>query len=384
MYKSFSTLCFAALIAITTSCDKNVGMEYPIDSSQISLSSVAGLLADLPLTEEHYAEVFEAVSSSDENGYDEEYTMSNLFSCPGKGVGDKETKAGTHYSHPMRELIRDYCSANHTKSSNDISPELLENSDIQIYWPYSSEWDHETAPIITFDPKEDINSNIGYEIINKTDGTKETKIVKVSEETAKERPVWVVNTNDDSRYNSLELLRRENPEWGKGGDIIVTKASEETFKTLILKKIRMNKNYDSWFAGASEFFIKMGSIESFNASTEAELLLYSPSVTDFMISVKRNQLGVWVPFNAVMISQWSDKLEEMAFMIIEDDGGTRTSWKFQAVVKVNSKSYGIDMEIPLNQKDDIVWRGGLSSLFLEKYQGQAQHFGGVDLVFDFI
>ena len=47
---------------------------------------------------------------------------------------------------------------------------------------------------------------------------------------------------------------------------------------------------DSWFAGASEFFVKIGSVEDFTAVTEAELQLYNPLVTDFMIVVKRNQV----------------------------------------------------------------------------------------------
>ena len=46
----------------------------------------------------------------------------------------------------------------------------------------------------------------------------------------------------------------------------------------------MRRNYDCWFAGASEFFFKVGSVEGFSASTEAELKLYNPQITDFMPS----------------------------------------------------------------------------------------------------
>ena len=64
----------------------------------------------------------------------------------------------------------------------------------------------------------------------------------------------------------------------------------------------MKQHYDSWFRGASEFWVKCGSVQGFTASTEAELRLYQPSVTDFMISVKRDQLGVTLPFDAVIIA----------------------------------------------------------------------------------
>jgi hypothetical protein len=126
----------------------------------------------------------------------------------------------------------------------------------------------------------------------------------------------------------------------------------------------------------------MGSVEDFRASTEAELRLYQPSVTDFMIVVRRNQVGEVIPFNAVLVSEWTEQLQSCAFMVTEDDGGTRTTWKAAATVKYNSKQYGIEVELPLNQRDDIVWRGSLTSRYFEKYNGDPVHFGGVDVTFE--
>ena len=154
-------------------------------------------------------------------------------------------------------------------------------------------------------------------------------------------------------------------------------------KTLILKDFTMNRNYDSWFAGASEFFVKCGAVEDFKATTESELLLYSPNITDFMIVVRRDQVGQKLPFNAVLVSDWTDQLENFAFMITEDDGGTRTTWKTNAEVKVKSKTYGINLEIPYNTRDDIVWRGKLSSRYFTKNADVQGHFGDVSLTFSF-
>ena len=69
-------------------------------------------------------------------------------------------------------------------------------------------------------------------------------------------------------------------------------------------------------------------------------------------------------------------------MIVEDDGGTRNTWKCNAVVKVESKSYGVELELPLYSRDDIVWRGSLSRRYLEKYSGQSRSYGDVDLVME--
>ena len=381
--------------------------DYPDTPAPVSLGEVAELFSALPLEKSHITEVFDAVSSSSVNGYDEEYTLSNLFAAPGSGVGDDSsdsTRAGENtYPVPLRELICQHLenqaaerSAMETKSSSEIwmSPEeyvkFLSSSDIQIYWPYYERWDGEELPVITYDPCDGSSANEGYRLSRGDDGSVEVEKVIVDEEMAMASPVWVINRNDDSGYTSLEMLRKQNP----GGGIIVSPAASERFSSklkgtsggagqaLILKDFTMKRNYDSWFAGASEFFVKTGAVEDFCAATEAEMWLYSPTITDFMIVVKRNQVGIPQPFNAVLVSEWTEALTHSAFLITEDDGGTKVSWDCTAMVKVNSKSYGFELKIPLNRRDDIVWRGQLSRKFIWGNVGQVCHFGDVDITFD--
>ena len=266
--------------------------------------------------------------------------------------------------------------------------EMLEGSDVQIYWPYSESWDGISQPLITFDPGYDTDFNYGYEVLYNDDGSRTIREVEVDEEVARSRPVWVVNRNSDAGYTSLEMMRRQDPSWGEGGGTIIVKPlgavtrSDKPLKTLLLKNFVMKRQYDSWFAGASEFFVKIGSIEDFKAETEKDLLEYSPTVTDFMIVVKRDQVGVPQPFNAVLVSDWTEQLTHCAFMIMEDDGGTLTKWDCSAVVKINSKSYGIDISIPVHKRDDIVWRGQLTRRWIEANSDLTGHFGDVDLTFE--
>ena len=58
------------------------------DSVNVSLDGVAKILSAIPLQQSHLVEVYQAVTSSSRNGYDEEYTMRDLFDSPGRGVGD--------------------------------------------------------------------------------------------------------------------------------------------------------------------------------------------------------------------------------------------------------------------------------------------------------
>ena len=318
------------------------------DPEYIELHEVVEILTLLPISQQQLNEVHAAVSSSSYNGYDEEYMMNDLFHSPGAGVGDEGIKSGTSYQTPMRNLITDAVKnladkASKTRAEHEdltvlrtldrIGPDAfldaLERSDMQIYWPFSEDWDGRGMPIMTFDPEDGSETNIGYRLVEDDDGFRHVEEVLVDEEMAKENPVWVINRNDDAAYPSLEMLRREDPDWGEGGGNIIvkpaksglsSKSGESPCRTLLLRDFTMKRHYDTWFAGASEFFVKLGSVEDFTASTEAELRLYSPSVTDFMIVVRRNQLGRPQPFNAILISEFTDQLTHCAFMITEDDG----------------------------------------------------------------
>lgn len=403
-----SRVFMLVMLAMTASCEVvDNDMEKHVDERQdtsfIALQDVASILSAVPLGGEHMQEVHSAVRSSSVNGYDEEYTVRDIFESPGKGVGDSRTKESVCYANPLRDLIQSHVrSGMFTKSSGtDLDAEkfldALVSSDMQIYWPFSEDWDGESLPVITFDPEDGSEVNIGYRIEVDDDGSRHVKELVVDEDMAKRSPVWVVNRNEDAQYTSLEMLRRDDESWGAGGGTIIVepqsvssgtaghRADGDTEgKTLILKDFTMKRNYDSWFAGASEFFVKVGAVEDFTATTEAEMKLYVPAVTDFMIVVRRSQLGKPQPFNAVLVSDWTDQMVNCAFMITEDDGGTRTDWNCTALVRVASKSYGVEMKIPFNSRDDIVWRGQLAAKWLQANSNVVGHFGDVDLTFEVV
>ena len=398
-----NTIVLSACMLAAASCeildndpDKHVKDE---DSTYVGLEEVAELLALIPLKSSHVNEVHDAVTSSSGNGYDEEYTMKDLFERPGAGVGDLEVRSGAIYENPLRDLIKEHVyGMAATRSGADVLDpdrflEELMSSDIQIYWPFSDSWDGEGMPIITYDPEDGSDKNMGYRLVVNDDGSRSVESLVVDEALAEAEPVWVVNRNSDAGYATLEMLRRENPDWGEGGGTIIVRPScpetlktraEVSVKSLILKDFTMNRSYDTWFAGASEFFVKTGSVEDFTASTEAELRLYSPTITDFLIVVKRSQIGEPLPFNAMLVSDWTGQMTHCAFMITEDDGGTITEWNCTALVRIASKSYGFEIKIPFNSRDDVVWRGQLSSRWLEANSNLVGHFGDVDLTFEVV
>jgi len=396
-------LLVAAAVLCCTACNRisSENAEQPENtySPAISQEDVAVLLSSAGVGLEQIREVHNAVSASLSNGYDEEYTMKNIFSSPGEGVGEEFllTKSSSQtYSTPLRDVLGNYLRSKETKSEISFDPSTyirnLESSDLQIYWPFSELWDGQTAPVVTFDPGGEANSNVGYTLGD--DG--QMCRFKITEEYARNNPVWVVNCNEDASQMSLDVVRKNHPEWIEGGNVVIGKdtkaggnevrpfAADTEVSTLVLKNFTMNRHYDSWFRGASEFFIKIGAVESFTATTESDMYLYNPLVTDFLVVVKRNQLGIAQNLGTVLVSEWTDQLESCAFMIVEDDGGTKTSWNCSAIVKYNSKSYGFDITIPYKSRDDIVWRGQLTKRYIEATNNISGHFGDVTLVFEII
>lgn len=393
--KRFFISCM--LMTFTVSCEilDDDPDRHAAGGVYVSPAEVAEVLSALPLGQDQMREVYSAVTASAVNGYDEEYTMSDLFVSPGSGVGDdrgQETRSAVK-GVPLRDMIETHLkSALPVRSSCPIPDpdawlDYVAKSDMQIYWPFSESWDGVSLPVITFDPEDDSDVNVGYRIVADQDGGHRVEQVLVDESMAEDVPVWIVNRNTDAGYTTLEMLRKEDPEWGTGGGGITVSPDTGTksgrhFKSLMLKDFTMHRNYDSWFAGASEFFVKVGSVEDFTASTEAELKIFNPMVTDFLVVVRRGQKGVPVPFNALLVSEWTESLESVAFMIIEDDGGTVKDWNCTALVRVESKSYGVELKIPYRSSDDIVWRGSLTWKWFEANSNVVGHFGDVDLTFE--
>lgn len=371
-----------AIILAASSCEDNVPVNRQssfISPSDVTVSTVARIISELPLGHEHLDEVYEAVNSSSGNGFDEEYMMDNLFRAPGSGVGSSgETKAAS-YDTPLRDLFSEYLRDNMSTKGGEADVEAyidaMIESGMQIYWPYSEDWDGETFPVVTFDPGYGAETNLGYEINMTSDGVRVVKTVLVDEALAMQRPVWVINTNDDSAYTPLDFYIKESKA------VKESCPASESGPQLLIKNFTALRNYDTWFGGASEFFVKCGAVDGFKAEKDEDLKLYTPKVTDFMLVVKRKQIGRSIPLDAIILTDLTDQMETLAFLIVEDDGGTSTSWKCEATVKYNSKAYGFDISIPYKDKDDIVWRGQLGTSFFSRTSPVEGRFGDVKVTF---
>ena len=80
-----------AVLSVPVSCEHvdHTGEINDPEARIIPLEDVAKLLSALPIETDQMTEVHDAVSSSDGNGYDEEYMMRDLLSVPGTGVASQ-------------------------------------------------------------------------------------------------------------------------------------------------------------------------------------------------------------------------------------------------------------------------------------------------------
>lgn len=383
----------AALAFLASACRGSDAVEPQSPEPGFTLEEFAGILSALPMDRSHLGEVFDAVCASSENGYDEEYMLADLVGSPGAGVGDGvfRSKSAPRYDRPLRDLLSDYFEANPsavpTKAGDpEACLRMLMESDMQIYWPYSEDWDGEAFPIITFDPGDGSEYNYGYQAVRGEDGSVEIQSVYVDEQVAMSRPVWVINNNDDSHLVPVQSAFLDDAGaaalMANGVASVQGSEGDVPGDRLYIRSLKMLRNYDSWFGGASEFVIKCGAVDGFRATSEEDLSKYRPSVTDCVVVVKRRQLGMSVPLGILLLTDYTPQMENIAFLVTEDDGGKVENWKCEATVKWQSKSYGFTLNIPYRDRDDIVWRGQLSRSFFERGSIVTDRFGDVEITFE--
>ena len=149
-------LLSAALLSLQA-CDETsqplISPEAPSATLELTPYSVARTLSGVPFTIDQVREVWDGVNASSANGYDEEYTFSDMFSSPGRGVGDElsGTRSSGVYPEPFSKLIASRLG------------ESVASSDLRIYWPYSEDWDGVSMPAITFCPEVALESHVAYQ-----------------------------------------------------------------------------------------------------------------------------------------------------------------------------------------------------------------------------
>lgn len=361
---------------ICTSCQNGdtsileVTAQPQTQSQAKSFNEVASLLTTLPMNDEIYKEVHQAVETSLNYGLDEEYRFKEILDNSENSKIVNHTKSSTSLGALIKSHISQQTKTQSVEAYNKLM-ELMLKSDIQIYWPYSEDWDGKTAPYITFAP-DNFDQEWNYAFRRNQTGGIDT--VVVNEEFMENNPVWIIN-NNERKYEDI-------PSFSKGQSIsknilyatsssienqVNTKSTnKENVYTVRLGRFMSSHQYDKVWSGGSEFAIQMGAIDQFKIETPEQLKQVSPKVTYIRLTRSRKDIKKrrWIDVNSILSSDWHPNENNAAFMIHEEDQGGTRHWDANLSVTIKSETYGFNAKIPYGSGDDMIYKTVYSRNFI--------------------
>lgn len=258
------------------------------------------------------------------------------------------TRAGVQKSL-LGELMKQYANTPDVRSGNEIVAldlSQLEESNLQIYWPYSENWDGVTPPTITFLPEdEDQEWNIGYFV---EDGEIDTLLV--DEDFAEKRPLWVINLRDTIFKEYIpEGISGENQQFAEAAAI------GDPVYTTYLGKFMASEQHDAFWAGGSEFVVLVGTPSDFSVSESGRINFNSDIVR---LPVYRSRKDIrkkrWVDLYQPIVSDWTDDIKEIAFVVVEEDQGSSANETVELSATWLGKEYKFGFSLPTRSRDDII------------------------------
>lgn len=240
-------------------------------------------------------EVSKATAQSIKKQWDEVYLFKEILSS-----GKNENKlSNIDNSHLKKALYIDY-----TKSNISLL-EQLSNSNIQIYWPYSENWDGKSIPAVTYAPDNHAQEwNWAYKKIVLSDGSIQIDTIFVDEKYAETNPVWVINYSS-SEYNGT-LYNNVN------GSFV--EATSYIAHPWTMTEMQVTHQYDTWLNGGSEIQIQV---------ITPTIPGYAGGVNIISFHVTRKDINnkKWISLNRYLNDDWREEEITNTMIILEKNSG---------------------------------------------------------------
>lgn len=330
---------------------------------QTELSVTAGLLASIEIDQEIMNEVKVGVERSLKYGLDEEYRFRDMLK-PANSKFSRSTKK-SNLIQKMNDQLN--LSSQLSRKSNDINDffNFLFENDVQIYWPYSEEWDGKEFPTITFNPENgNTDWNYGYKRKKGVDGRIFIDTVVVNEDYFMKQPVWIINRNE-IKYENLPDF--EKGIYEKNGVIFdqpvdnnidsknatralpwVPETNPNLNYSFYIQNMRVYKQLDGAFAGGSEMLIQC-SYPEIEGGMKAPVTVLRKSWTRKEISKSKIK-----PFTTPLITNWRQEQLQCGLKIVEEDNGSGNNWEFSLGFATKGNNYTISAKIPFQNNDDEI------------------------------
>ncbi len=290
--------------------------------------------------------VHHAVTKAISHGLDEVLFFKE-YSAPSISSNKISTESPSETSTKFSKFCEDQelYDNNRPKSSNHLTQPgknpLLINDNLQIYWPYSENWDGKTAPAIVYAP-ENINdlSATGYIPTGNGD---ELKTVTVTESFCETYPVWIINESETPLSKLPNFNKGENissdgicyPQSITTSDSPASYSSgQNTVNTWQVVSMQVKRQYDTWIAGGSEIVIQVA---------YPIMPGYAAGTSRYTIRFKRKDIKKkrWKTFSDVYLNtNWRPEQISNFLLITESDPDGRNI-DIPVSLQYNNKETGI-------------------------------------------
>lgn len=324
-------------------------------NASVEVQDVAQLMSSIDIDDKIVDEVKAGVNQSLKYGLDEVYRFTDILNI-------EESKVYRHsgissLSQKMEIEYDDY--AKQKEISNITSSDffnLLKNSDIQIYWPYSEIWNGTDKPIIVYGSE---NNKYAYHPIKKSDNTIVVDTILITKSFLKENVVWVIS-NNDTPYEEL-------PDFYNGE--FVNKDGVFFYSEYAMNVL--NKNRDLTTPENGVYLDKIQALQSFEGGLAGgpELQFYwchadympgmaAPigSYNAFRYNMSSNEVEKEVQLNYRIRPYWPREELTNALVVLEKDGGKDKTGTRELTYRVNGKDVNVIVSYPYEKHDEFVFK----------------------------
>lgn len=308
-----------------------------------------------------------AITSAVANGLDEilylkEYASPNPSSNKISKEGISETSKA--FAEEFGRVSEASGSAKANSFGSSTFP-VTDNEYLQIYWPNSDDWDGSSTPVFVYAP-ENVNTlrTYGYQV----NLAGRPKKILVDEAYCEQHPVWIINESETPfkhipNFNKGEYKSSNGTVYSQalgpigGGSFDFEE--QEIATTVRIGTVKSTKQHDSWICGGSEYVFRFGTFENTSLTCIADTSKFEPLVSTTKISFTRKEIkkGITKELNAIAVSHWPKKLQEVAMLLVEEDPG-KDNQSFDVNLGFSWKDFKFSMAIsvPFKNHDDEIAR----------------------------
>lgn len=217
-----------AVIAVSmvfSSCEKsNSGIlnDVNLDKTPSAQDSMLDLMLKASVNEDVVKTMNEVAIASSIIGLDESIYLDEVMA-----EENPTTKSSvTSNNKIIKDFILDNITSNKTKSTEDVTMVI---NNIEIYWPYSEDWDGVSQPVVVINKNSDdqfieADKVYAYKLTPNQGGTGyDVETIIVDEEYALKNPVWVINESD---VTLEEITNLKNGKFSENSYLPRTKSSD--------------------------------------------------------------------------------------------------------------------------------------------------------------